>query len=239
MIPVYNEAHVLEGSVARLAEAMADYGGFEWRIVVVDNGSKDGTGEIAKRLSLNHDYVASICIEEMGRGRALRRTWTESSADYSIYMDVDLSTELSAIPRAVGLLEAGADVVSGSRLDKASEIQRCLKREVLSRGYNFLIRSLLWTRSFDDAQCGFKGVRLKTVRSILPLIKNQNWFFDTELLVLSEFAGLTIRTFPIEWIEDPDTRVHIPSTVWEDLKGLARLRWTARTLTQQVRTDGD
>ena len=121
-------------------------------------------------------------------------------------------------------------VVTGSRLDPQSCITRGLKREVLSRGYNFLIRLIMRTKSFQDAQCGFKGVRLATVRPLLSLIENKNWFFDTELLVLAEYASLTVRSLPVKWDDDPDTRVNIPKTVFEDLMGLARLRWTAKRI---------
>lgn len=151
-------------------------------------------------------------------------------------MDVDLSTELSAVREAVALLGEDAEMVTGSRLHPKSQITRCLKREVLSRIYNRLIRGILRTRTFDDVQCGFKGVRIEAVRKLLPLVRNQEWFFDTELLVLAEYAGLTIRTLPITWAEDSDTRVNIPATIWEDLRGLARLRWTARSLVRTLRS---
>jgi hypothetical protein len=122
--------------------------------------------------------------------------------------------------------------VTGSRLDRASRITRSLRREILSRGYNRLLRCVLGTRAFDDAQCGLKAIRVDSVRPLLPLVENQHWFFDTELLVLAEYAGLGIRTLPIIWIEDPDSRVNIPRTIWEDLEGLVRLRRTARRLVE-------
>jgi len=230
VIPVYNEAHVLETSVARLAAAMADCAGFRWRIVVVDNGSTDQTESIGRRLAEQRPEVDFLHLDEKGRGRALREAWDETEAEFSIYMDVDLSTDLAAVGRAVAMLDDGADVVAGSRLHAESHITRCLKREILSRCYNRMIRHALGTRTFDDAQCGFKGVRIGTVRPLLPLVVNQQWFFDTELLVLAEYAGMTVRTLPITWVEDRDTRVNIPRTVWEDLRGLARLRRTARSL---------
>ena len=162
----------------------------------------------------------------------MRSVWLESDAEYSVYMDVDLSTELSALPAALRLLRDGADVVAGSRLHHDARIHRSLKREVLSRGYNRLVHLLLRTRGFDDAQCGFKAVRLDAVRPILPLIRNGQWFFDTELLVLAEYAGLSVRNLPVVWGEDPDTRVRIVKTIWEELSGVVRLRWTARTTLQ-------
>lgn len=236
VLPVYNEAHVLEGSVARLASAMAGCNDFRWRIVVVNNGSTDDTQAIGRRLGEQLEYVTFLHLDAKGRGGALRKAWSETDAELSIYMDVDLSTELSAVREAVALLGEDAEMVTGSRLHPKSQITRCLKREVLSRIYNRLIRGILRTRTFDDAQCGFKGVRIEAVRKLLPLVRNQEWFFDTELLVLAEYAGLTIRTLPITWAEDSDTRVNIPATIWEDLRGLARLRWTARSLVRTLRS---
>lgn len=230
VIPVYNEAHVLEGSVVRLAEAMADCRQFNWRIVVVNNGSTDGTETVGRRLAAEHPFVTLVDLAAKGRGGALRKTWSKTDAEFSLYMDVDLSTDLEAVARAVGLLREGADLVTGSRLHREAKTVRSLKRDVLSQAYNRLIRWTLRTRSFDDAQCGFKGIRVETVRPLLKLVKDNNWFFDTELLVLAEYAGLTVRSIPIAWQEDPDTRVNIPQTIWQDLRGLARLRATARRL---------
>jgi glycosyltransferase involved in cell wall biosynthesis len=233
VIPVYNEAQVLARSVQRLAAAMADCRDFQWQIVVVNNGSTDDTLAVGQRLAEQLPYVSLVHLDAKGRGRALRKAWSETSAEFSIYMDVDLSTDLAAVPQAVQLLREGAHLVTGSRLHPQSKIARCLKREILSRGYNALIRWVLRTRSFHDAQCGFKGVRIQPVRRLLPLVKNQDWFFDTELLVLAEYAGLTIRSLPITWVEDPDSRVNVPLTIWQDLRGLARLRCTARRLVRE------
>ncbi len=230
VLPVFNEAHVLEQSAGRLREAMSGCRDFSWRIVIVDNGSTDETAAVAERLAAQMPQLSFLHLDAKGRGGALRATWERTDAEFSIYMDVDLSTDLVAVPETVALLREGADMVTGSRLHRDSEITRCLKREILSRGYNRLIRSVLGTRSFDDAQCGFKGVRLESVRPLLPLIVDQEWFFDTEMLVLAEYAGLDVRTLPIRWVEDLDSRVNIPRTVWQDLQGLARLRRTARSL---------
>ncbi len=234
VLPVYNEAHVLEQSVDRLAATMSATADFPWRILIADNGSTDGTTELANRLAEQLEYVRILHLSEKGRGRALRMAWTETDAKFSIYMDVDLSTDLAAVPKVVELLRGGSDLVTGSRLHGDASTTRCLKRDVLSRGYNRLIRWTLGTKTFDDAQCGFKGVRIAAIRKLLPLVKNQHWFFDTELLVLAEYAKMTVHSIPIQWEEDADSRVNIPATILQDLKGLARLRMTARSLTQAM-----
>jgi hypothetical protein len=148
-------------------------------------------------------------------------------------MDVDLSTELTAIPQALGLLQAGADIVAGSRLSPQSHTRRCLKREIISRAYNRIVRTVLGTRTFDDAQCGFKAIRVETVRPLLGLVQDNDWFFDTELLVLAEYAGLTVRSLPVTWTEDPNTKVHIAATILQDLRGVVRLWRTARRRADQ------
>jgi len=234
VLPVFNEAHVLEQSAKRLHETMAGCRDFSWRIVIVDNGSTDATVAVAASLVAQMPPVELLHLDTKGRGGALRATWERTDAEFSIYMDVDLSTDLGAIPQTVVLLREGADLVTGSRLHPDAEITRCLKREILSRGYNHLIRGVLGTESFDDAQCGFKGVRLESIRPLLPLVVDQQWFFDTELLVLAEYAGLTVRSLPIRWVEDLDSRVNIPRTIWQDLRGLVRLRRTARSLVRKI-----
>ncbi len=230
VLPVYNEVSALKPAIDCISRAMADQD-FTWRIVVADNGSTDGTTALAEELSRSRANVHCVHLDAKGRGRALRKTWSDTQSEFSLYMDVDLSTELAAIPKVLSLLQDGADLVTGSRLSPESRTTRSLKREIISRGYNRLVRSVLRTRSFNDAQCGFKGIRVKTVRPLLSLVQNQDWFFDTELLVLAEYAGLSIRSLPVTWTDDPNTKVDIPKTVWQDLQGVVRLSWTARHLT--------
>ncbi len=225
---------MLGDSVRRLAAAMTPCDEFRWRIVVVDNGSTDGTDAVGRQLAETNAFVRFLHLDRPGRGGALHKTWSETDAQFSLYMDVDLSTDLAAIPEAVRLLDEGADVVTGSRIRPDSQITRCFRREVLSRIYNRLIRWVLATRSFDDAQCGFKGVRIAAIRPLLALVQDRDWFFDTELLVLAEYAGLCVRTMPITWTEDLDSRVNVSATIWQDLRGLARLRRTARRLSRSV-----
>ena len=225
VIPVYNEEVVLSRSVATLRDFLSDHLSCPWQIVIADNASIDGTLAIAEELSRQYPDVTYIHLDLKGRGRALRKAWLESDADIVSYMDVDLSTNLEAFPRLLQAFDEGYDVAIGSRLMSGSKvIGRSLKREITSRGYNTLIKAMFFP-SFGDAQCGFKAVRREVVQEIVPLIQDQAWFFDTELLLLSGRKGYRIKQVPVEWTDDPDTRVDIASTAWEDIKGLVRVRF--------------
>jgi len=228
VIPVYNEEDDLERSVVTLRQFLLDHVAYDWRIVIADNASTDRTLEIAKELAARYpNEVAYVHLDQKGRGRALRRAWTESDAEVVTYMDVDLSTDLSALPPLIdSLIDSEYDVAIGSRLRKGAEVQRGLKREIISRIYNLMIKVMFWNQ-FSDAQCGFKGVTRRAVRDIVPLIEDQAWFFDSELLLLAERMGYKIFEVPVKWKDDPDTRVKIASTAWEDVKGLFRVRFSS------------
>ncbi|MBI4329485.1 MAG: glycosyltransferase [Chloroflexi bacterium] len=226
VIPVYNEQHSLPRCVERLrpfCQAMLD--AYRWRIVIADNGSVDDTHQVAVAQHLLFpEEVDIVHLDQKGRGRALKRTWLGSEADIVCYMDVDLSTELEALPVLLGAIRAGFDVATGSRLKKGAKTARSLKREITSRGYNLLVRLFFQTK-FSDAQCGFKAASRRAVQELVPLIENNNWFFDSELLILAEKKGYKVFDLPVAWVEDPDTRVKIVRTALEDIRGLLRLRF--------------
>jgi glycosyltransferase involved in cell wall biosynthesis len=226
VIPVYNEERVLQHSVSRLREFLQQRCPYRWRIVVADNASVDNTLAVAKRLSSLYQEVDYIHLDQKGRGRALRRAWLESDADVVGYMDVDLSTELEAFPPLIdGLIVEGYDVAIGSRLKKGAVVERQLKREIISRFYNLLIKLMFWNK-FSDAQCGFKALTRKAVEDLVPVVKDEGWFFDSELLLRAEQKGYRIYEVPVKWIDDPDSRVNIVETAWGDLKGLCRVRFS-------------
>jgi glycosyltransferase involved in cell wall biosynthesis len=225
VIPVLNEERALPGTVAILREFLRDAIPNPCRIVIADNGSDDSTPQVGRDLAEEHPDVAYLRLEQRGRGRALRRAWLGSQADLVSYMDVDLSTDLSAFQPLVQALEDGYDLAIGSRLAKESTVQlRSLKREVISRSYNLLIKAMFFTQ-FSDAQCGFKAMTSTAARALLPHVQDQGWFFDTELLVLAEKRGFRIMDVPVTWTDDPDTRVRVVRTAMDDLKGLLRLRF--------------
>jgi len=224
VIPVLNEAHVLAKSVSTVRAFLREHLPYESRVLIVDNGSTDGTDRVGQDLERRYQDVEYLQLAQRGRGRALRHAWNHSRADVVCYTDVDLSTELAALPTLVdAILHDGYDLGTGSRLLRASRTTRSFKREVISRTYNLFIKAVLWT-TFSDAQCGFKAVSRQVVDDIVPQIKDESWFFDTELLVLAEKRGYRIKDLPVEWIEDDDSRVKIVSTAWEDIKGVMRLR---------------
>jgi glycosyltransferase involved in cell wall biosynthesis len=224
VIPVLNEAHVLAKSVTTVREFLKQNVPYQWCVVVADNGSTDGTDKIAEQLAAQYPDVRMLRLDIRGRGRALRAAWSSSMADIVSYMDVDLSTELTALPRALeAILKEGYDLAIGSRLMRESQTRRSFKREFISQAYNLFIKLVLQTK-FSDAQCGFKVCTRRVVREIVPQIEDQSWFFDTEMLVLAEKQGYRIKDLAVKWIEDDDSRVKILQTAWDDIKGVFRLR---------------
>jgi len=223
-IPVYNEEKVLERSIATLKGFLDKHKDYKWQIVIADNNSNDRTGIIGNELASKIPEVNYLFIPRKGRGIALRTAWSQANTDFVSYMDVDLSTQLDALIRAVGELKNGADVVVGNRLDKRSKIKRSFKREFISRSYNVIIKLMLGTH-FHDAHCGFKTGRREVVQKILPYIEDNEWFFDTEFLFYAEKLGYKIVEIPVTWIEDPDTKAKILKDAHDDLRGLYRLRF--------------
>ncbi len=223
VIPVYNEETDLVGSVERLHAYLADSLPVSFRITIADNASTDSTWQLALELAHQLRGVRAVHLEEKGRGRALCQVWSASDADVLAYMDVDLSTDLAAVlPLIAPLLTGHSDLAIGSRLARGSRVVRGPKRELISRCYNVLLRTTLAAR-FSDAQCGFKAIRADRARELLPLVEDTGWFFDTELLVLAEHRGLRIHEVPVDWTDDPDSRVDIVPTAMADLRGIVRL----------------
>jgi len=223
VIPVFNEERALEPSLRRLHHFLATEVPYRARITVADNASTDGTLALARGLADELSDVALIHLDAKGRGGALHAAWSTSPATVVAYMDVDLSTDLTALmPLVAPLISGHSDVAIGSRLAPSSRVVRGPKREFVSRSYNLILRSVMGAR-FSDAQCGFKAIRADVARRLLPLVADTGWFFDTELLVIAERAGLRIHEVPVDWIDDPDSRVDILRTAVADLQGCWRV----------------
>lgn len=228
VIPVYNEERDLGPSVRRLHDYLGSDFPFPAVITIADNASRDGTLAVAQGLANELTRVRVIHLDKKGRGRALRAAWLQSDARVVAYMDVDLSTDLKALlPLVAPLLSGHSDIAIGSRLARGSRVRRGLKREFISRCYMLVLRLALGAH-FTDAQCGFKAVRTSVAKQLLPMVKDEAWFFDTELLILAQRAGMRIHEVPVDWTDDPDSRVAIMRTSIEDLRGVVRLRFGAR-----------
>jgi len=227
VVPIYNEEKELAANIKKLHTFLKNRLNFyQWHITIADNASTDRSLEIAKKISKSLTNTGYIHLEEKGRGRAVKEAWRKSKSDILVYMDVDLSTDLNNLPPLVNALVGDYDIAIGSRLLPLSKvINRPLKREILSRTYNILIKLFFRTR-FSDAQCGFKGVTRRVVNELIPKIYDNAWFFDSELLIVGEKMGYRIYEEPVHWVDNPGSTVRVLKTVTGDLLGLWRLFWT-------------
>ena len=224
VLPVYNEEQALPRNILILTDYLKSNVINPWQIIIADNASTDSTRSVSEMLCERYPGVNYLYLPQKGRGRALKTAWMESTADLVSYMDVDLSTDLSHFPQLIKCLESGSHIAIGSRLSKGSKVTRSLRREFISRTYNLMIKSMFFT-GFPDAQCGFKAMTREAARTLLPKIKNNNWFFDTELLIIAAKSGFQISSLPVKWDDDPGSTVNVAGTATEDIKGLLRLRF--------------
>jgi putative flippase GtrA len=225
VVPVRDEEGKLAPSIRRLVSYLRAGFPFRTRVTIADNGSSDGTWAVAEELAAELAEVRAVHLEQPGRGRALKSCWLDSDAEVLAYMDADLSSGLEALlPLVAPLVSGHSDVAIGTRLARGARVSRSSRRELISRCYNLLLQAVLDV-GFSDAQCGFKAIRADQARLLLPLAQDGAWFFDTELLVLAERAGLRIHEVPVDWIDDPDSTVNVYATAVADLRGVARLGW--------------
>ena len=223
VVPVYNEAEQLARSITALRTYLDTSFPFVATITIADNASTDRTWSIATELASTMDGVGAIHLDQKGRGRALRAAWSESTATVVAYMDVDLATGLDALlPLVAPLLSGHSDVAIGTRLGPGAHVVRGARREMISRAYNLLLRSALRSPC-TDAQCGFKALRRDAVAEVLPLVEDDEWFFDTEVLVTAQRVGLRIHEVPVDWVDDTDSRVDVLHTALDDLRGVWRM----------------
>lgn len=235
VVPVYNEEIALPANIPILynycRNNLSEYG---WKIIIADNASTDSTSEVAKKFAKS-PQISYLKLPKKGRGLALRTAWLGSKADIVSYMDVDLSSNLEFFPALLSGIENNSDIAIGSRLARGSNVVgRTILREIMSRGYNLLIK-VLFSVSFKDAQCGFKAIKKSVFQNLEPFIENNNWFFDSEMLILAENAGYKVAEIPISWHDDPGSTVKVAKTASEDFEGLLRL-WKNKPWERITRT---
>jgi putative flippase GtrA len=222
-IPVLNEERALRGCVHTLHSYLSGSLLPAWRITIVDNGSTDRTWQVAQDLSAELTGVFARRVETRGKGAAIKAAWQNSPAEIVAYMDADLSTGLQALlPLIASLVSGHSEIAIGTRLAGGARTRRSARRELVSRCYNGLLRMAFGAR-FTDSSCGFKAARAAAVRPLLDKIVDDQWFFDTELLLLAESNGLRVHEVPVDWVEDVDSRVRFWDTTTCDLRGLMRL----------------
>lgn len=224
-IPVYNEEKELAKNIATLSDFCSKkltY--YDWHITIADNASTDNTPIIASSIEKKNPRISHFRLEQKGRGRAVKRSWVESGKDICVYMDLDLSTDLVHLPNIIKKLGTGYDVAIGSRLAKGAKVEgRTVLRELTSRVLNFFFIQFFFHTHFTDAQCGFKAVTRKVVDNLIPKVKDNEWFFDGELLIIAEKSGYKIYEEPVHWVDNPGSTVRLISTIWGDLLSINRL----------------
>ncbi|MEK6842487.1 MAG: glycosyltransferase [Nanoarchaeota archaeon] len=227
-IPVYNEEKELEQNIDKLYDFCSkNLNNYDWKITIADNASNDNTPIIASNIAKKNPRLSLFRLEEKGRGRAVKRAWSNSGADFRCYMDLDLSTDLKHLPNLLKALEKGNDIAIGSRLAKGAKIEgRTALREITSRTLNFFFIQLWFGTHFTDAQCGFKAVTRNVVEQLIPKIKDNEWFFDGELLIVGEKSGYKIFEEPVHWVDNPGSTVRLVSTIIGDIKVMMRLLLT-------------
>jgi glycosyltransferase involved in cell wall biosynthesis len=198
ILPVYNECNRLEACVERLDKYLAEE--FErYEIIIVEDNSADESYEIARRIAgANKNVVLMHNDRRLGRGLSLAAAIKKARSNYIVYMDVDLATDIRHTRKLVDGLAYGASVTTGSRLMKDSLVSRPLSRDIASRSYNSLVRLLFGSRLCDH-QCGFKGFRKKDVLKIIDRVRDNHWFWDTELLIICQKMGMKVIEFPVKW----------------------------------------
>lgn len=224
-VPVYNEERELEKHITVLSDfCKKNLDAYDWHITIADNASSDNTPVIASQLAKTDSRILYFRLEQKGRGRAVKRVWSQSKSDICVYMDLDLSTDLIHLPRVINALENGYDVAIGSRLAKGAKVEgRTVLRELTSRALNFFFIQFFFHTHFTDAQCGFKAVTKKVVENLIIKVKDNEWFFDGELLIIAEKSGYKIYEEPVHWVDNPGSTVRLISTIWGDLMSILRL----------------
>ena len=226
-VPTYNEELILADNVLKLTTFCKNNLDIDWQVVIADNNSTDKTAEIGKELAQKFSEVDYLFIRQQGKGIAIKTAWQSFVADIYCFLDADLATDLSALPNLINKIKSGSDVVIGSRFHKDSKVSRTLLRKIFSNGYRLVLKVIIKTK-INDAPCGFKAINSKVKEQVLPKVQNQEWFFDSELIILAEKAGFKISEIPVAWqdlrVNDNKSKVNVLSVSSAYFKQLLSLR---------------
>jgi len=223
ILPAYNEAERLGDTVRQVADALHKITP-SFELIVAEDGSTDGTDKIAANLAKEYSYVKYLHSKDrLGRGKALNRAFKISEGEILAYIDVDLATDLNHLEELINAIrEEGYDFSTGSRWLKDSDVKRSFTRRIASKGFNFMTRVLLKSK-IKDHQCGFKAFKRAQLFDILDVVKDNHWFWDTEVLVRAQRKGYRIKEFPVRWRSDKKTKVDLKRDVFGMGKQIIRL----------------
>ena len=214
IVPVYNEQEILTATIRKLVDTFKPEQEFIYRIIIADNGSTDNTLKIAKELAKRFSNVKYLHTPIKGRGYVLRLGWSKSNADILCYIDADLSTNPQYLKEMIKkMVNEGFEIATCSKHLKNSKTTRSLIRKILSLGYCFIVRTM-FNSKISDFQGGCKAITKSTIKKLLPLVRDNNWFFDTELLILGEKLNHKILEYPIICIDKRRGKVKILSTIY-------------------------
>lgn len=224
VLPVYNDLAALKRAIPESLEALETIAPGRFELIVAEDGSTDGSTEFVREYEAKDSRVRLLHSDErLGRGRALNRAFAEASGSIVCYYDVDLATDMHHLAELIGAIRDGYDIATGSRLLPESDITRSGGREIASRGYNLLVRTILGS-SLHDHQCGFKAFRRDRLLDLLPSVRADHWFWDTEVLVRAQKNGYRIREFPVRWRQGEGTTVRRRDVI-EMGSAVIRLWW--------------
>lgn len=239
-IPCYNEEKILKENAIILFNFLnKNIIEDQWQIIIADNNSTDNTEEIAKELEDRFKQIKYFFIPQKGKGLAIQSGWKNFDADIYIFMDADLAVDLEALPKLISAIkEEHYDIAIGSRFHKQSVVKRSIARKIISRIYK-AIKKIITNSDIMDLPCGFKAVNKEIITKVLPQIKNSDWFFDSEFVILSESYGYKIKEIPVKWKdirENGDkSRVRTISLGFNYIKNLIALRKRLKKMNQGLR----
>ena len=203
-LPVKNEELILSGNCQRIFSYLKDLNPtYNWRLVILINGSNDNSYQIALKFTeLYPNNCLAFNYPFSGKSAAIKKYFSDSQADILAFMDADLAVSLLDIPKLINpILKNEADLVIGSRFKKKSLTKRPLLDSIRSRAYNFLAHLFLGIK-VSDLQCGFKALKKDLFNSLKNYLKDDKWFFDTELISLSIKFNYRLQEIPVNWMEN-------------------------------------
>lgn len=230
ILPAYNEAKRMRDTVDITAKTLKEITP-SFEIIIAEDGSTDGTADIAAELSQTYEYVKHLHSDaRQGRGKALNRAFKFASGDILCYIDVDLATDMKHLRELIDAIRyEGYDFSTGSRMMPESDVKRPLKRGFASKGFNLFTRTLLRSKLYDH-QCGFKGFKREPLFKLLDFVEDEHWFWDTELLVRAQHTGYKVKEFPVVWRHGGATKVDLIKDVIGMGSQIMRLWWQIHVL---------